>query len=61
MAYYNRGGAEVEQFRNDKSGLNLAARRKRGFLAQKGLHSSHRSGSQSVGRFPPPRLGGLAV
>ena len=37
MAYYNqRGGAEVEQFRNDKSGLNLTARRKRGFLAQKG-------------------------
>ena len=38
MACYNRrGGAEVEQFRNDKSGLNLAARRKRGFLAQKGF------------------------
>ncbi|MFQ5448361.1 MAG: hypothetical protein ACE5FF_15660 [Saprospiraceae bacterium] len=37
MAYYNqRGGAEVEQFRNDKSGLNLTARRKRLFLAQKG-------------------------
>jgi len=38
MRYYNaRGGAEVEQFRNDKSGLHLAARRKRGFLAQKGF------------------------
>ena len=38
MACYNaRGGAEVEQFRNDKSGLSLAARRKRGFLAQKGF------------------------
>jgi hypothetical protein len=38
MAFYNgRGGAEVEQFRNDKSGLSLAARRKRGFLAQKGF------------------------
>ena len=38
MAYYNgRGGAEVEQFRNDKSGLSLAARRKRGFLGQKGF------------------------
>ncbi|HKZ03141.1 MAG TPA: hypothetical protein VJ180_12925 [Pyrinomonadaceae bacterium] len=37
MAYYNqRSGAEVEQFRNDKSGLNLTARRKQGFLAQKG-------------------------
>jgi len=37
MAYYNqRGGAEVEQFRNDKSGLNLTARRKQRFLAQKG-------------------------
>lgn len=37
MAYYNqRGGAEVEQFRNDKSGLNLTARRKQSFLAQKG-------------------------
>jgi hypothetical protein len=38
MALYNdRGGAEVEQFRNDKDGLHLAARRKRGFLAQKGF------------------------
>jgi hypothetical protein len=38
MACYNgRGGAEVEQFRSDKSGLSLAARRKRGFLAQKGF------------------------
>jgi hypothetical protein len=37
MAYYNqRGGAEVEQFRNDKSGLNLTARRKQSFPAQKG-------------------------
>lgn len=37
MAHYDqRGGAEVEQFRNDKSGLNLTARRKRLFLAQKG-------------------------
>jgi hypothetical protein len=38
MACYNRrGGAEVEQFRNDKNGLHLAARRKRGLLAQKSL------------------------
>ena len=38
MAFYNgRGGAEVEQFRNDKNGLSLATRRKRGFLAQKGF------------------------
>jgi hypothetical protein len=37
MTYYDqRGGAEVEQFRSDKSGLNLTARRKQGFLAQKG-------------------------
>ena len=37
MAYYDqRGGAEVEQFRNDKSGLNLTARRKRSFPGQKG-------------------------
>ena len=37
MAFYiQRGGAEIEQFRNDKSGLNLIARRKQGFLAQKG-------------------------
>jgi hypothetical protein len=38
LACYNgRGGAEVEQFRSDKSGLSLAARRKHGFLAQKGF------------------------
>lgn len=37
MAYYDqRGGAEIEQFRNDKSGLSLTVRRKRLFLAQKG-------------------------
>lgn len=38
MASYNpRGGAEVGQFRADKSGLSLAARRKQDFAAQKGL------------------------
>lgn len=38
MATYNqRGGAEVEQFRADKSGLHLSARRKQDFAAQKGL------------------------
>ena len=38
MACYNhRGGAEVEQFRNDKNGLHLAARRKRRLPAQKAL------------------------
>lgn len=38
LARYNaRGGAEVEQFRNDKSGLGLAARRKRAFCGQQGL------------------------
>jgi hypothetical protein len=36
-AYDRRGGAEVEQFRNDKSGLYLAARRKQSFLGQKGF------------------------
>lgn len=37
MACYDqRGGAEIEQFRNDKSGLSLEARRKRSFLGQKG-------------------------
>jgi len=37
MAQYDaRGGAEVEQFRGDKSGLSLEARRKRSFLGQKG-------------------------
>ena len=38
LALYDaRGGAEVEQFRNDKSGLGLAARRKRAFCGQQGL------------------------
>lgn len=32
--YDDRGGAEVEQFRNDKSGLGLAARRKHSFWGQ---------------------------
>jgi hypothetical protein len=36
-AYDNRGGAEVEQFRTDKNGLHLAARRKRCLAAQEGL------------------------
>ena len=35
--YDDRGGAEVEQFRNDKHGLHLAARRKRRFAAQEAL------------------------
>lgn len=36
MACYDaRGGAEVEQFRSDKNGLSLEARRKRSFLGQK--------------------------
>jgi hypothetical protein len=34
--YDNRGGAEVEQFRSDKDGLGLEARRKHSFLGQKG-------------------------
>ena len=33
--YDDRGAAEVEQFRNDKSGLGLEARRKRSFTGQK--------------------------
>jgi hypothetical protein len=38
MRYYDqRGGAEVEQFRNDKDGLHLAARRKRLLHAQQAL------------------------
>ena len=38
MERYNlRGGAEVEQFRSDKSGLHLSARRKQRFTAQKAL------------------------
>jgi hypothetical protein len=36
VSYDQRGAAEVEQFRNDKSGLGLEARRKRSYLAQKG-------------------------
>jgi len=35
--YNDRGGAEVEQFRADKSGLFLSSRRKQSFAAQKGL------------------------
>jgi hypothetical protein len=35
--YNQRGGAEIEQFRSDKSGLHLSARRKRQFVAQKAL------------------------
>ena len=36
LAHYdNRGAAEIEQFRNDKSGLALEARRKRSFTGQK--------------------------
>lgn len=34
--YDDRGGAEVEQFRNDKDGLSLEARRKRSFTGQQG-------------------------
>jgi hypothetical protein len=38
MARYNqRGEAEIEQFRTDKSGLHLSARRKQSFAAQKAL------------------------
>lgn len=36
-SYERRGGAEVEQFRHDKSGLALDVRRKRKFLAQQAL------------------------
>jgi hypothetical protein len=35
--YNQRGAAEVEQFRQDKGGLHLAARRKHSFLGQKGF------------------------
>jgi Transposase DDE domain group 1 len=38
MQLYNqRGATEIEQFRTDKQGLHLSARRKHGFLAQKAL------------------------
>jgi hypothetical protein len=38
LSFYNaRGGAEVEQFRSDKQGLSLAARRKRRFPTQVGF------------------------
>jgi hypothetical protein len=38
MALYDqRGATEIEQFRGDKQGLHLSARRKHGFLAQKAL------------------------
>lgn len=37
LSHYDaRGAAEIEQFRNDKSGLSLSARRKHSFLGQKG-------------------------
>jgi len=35
--YNLRGGAEIEQFREDKSGLHLSSRRKQCFQAQKAL------------------------
>lgn len=35
--YNQRGRAEIEQFRADKSGLHLSARRKRNLMAQKAL------------------------
>jgi hypothetical protein len=35
-SYEARGAAEIEQFRNDKGGLGLEARRKHSFLGQKG-------------------------
>jgi hypothetical protein len=35
-AYNDRGGAEVAQFREDKSGLSMAARRKRSLTGQTG-------------------------
>ncbi|UCC51987.1 MAG: transposase [Anaerolineaceae bacterium] len=35
-AYHQRGGAEVEQFRQDKQGLYLATRRKGSFTGQQG-------------------------
>lgn len=37
IQYDLRGGAEIEQFRHDKSGLHLAKRRKSRFYAQYGL------------------------
>lgn len=37
LEYNQRGSAEIEQFRDDKSGLHLSARRKRNFSAQMAL------------------------
>ncbi len=37
LRYNQRGSAEIEQFRHDKSGLHLSARRKRSFSAQTAL------------------------
>jgi hypothetical protein len=37
LRYNQRGSAEIEQFRTDKSGLHLSARRKQNFAAQKAL------------------------
>ena len=37
LRYNQRGSAEIEQFRDDKSGLHLSARRKRNFSAQTAL------------------------
>ena len=37
IQYNQRGQAEIEQFRNDKSGLHLSARRKQSLAAQKTL------------------------
>ena len=36
IIYDDRGGDEVEQFRNDKNGLSMEARRKHNLLGQKG-------------------------
>jgi len=57
--YDDRGAAEVEQFRNDKSGLGLEARRKRSFTGQKACILLTDYGPKRIVRdllFTPGRL-----
>ena len=55
-AYNQRGGAEVEQFRQDKQGLALAARRKAS-LNGRSVRPVDRLGSQSADSLQPPCSG----
>ena len=48
-AYNYRGAAEIEQFREDKSGLHLSARRKLSFTSPESNYLAKRFGSRLVG------------